>query len=57
MQLGSMIPENKSKIGTITDSSFDFSPLEQRVKTLEERQKYLMIALVLLALYTIFKNK
>jgi hypothetical protein len=56
MQLGSMIPENKSKIGTITDNSFDFSPLEKRVITLEERQKYLMIALAILALYVILKK-
>jgi hypothetical protein len=41
---------------SLTQSEFDFSPLETRVKTLEERQKYLMIALALLALYVILKK-
>ncbi len=55
MQLGSLAPTS-NEIGTIRDSSFDFSPLEQRVITLEERQQYLMYALILLALYTILKK-
>jgi hypothetical protein len=56
MQLGSISPANSNEIETFRDSSFDFSPLEKRVMTLEERQKYLMIALALLALYVILKK-
>lgn len=41
---------------SLTQKEFDFSPLEQRVMTLEERQKYLMIALALFALYVILKK-
>jgi hypothetical protein len=41
---------------SLTQNEFDFSPLEKRVMTLEERQKYLMIALALLALYVILKK-
>ena len=55
MQLGSLAPTT-NEIGTFRDDSFDFSPLETRVRTLEERQKYLMIALALLALYVILKK-
>jgi hypothetical protein len=55
MQLGSIAPNNSDKIGIVADD-FNFSPLEKRVVTLEERQKYLMIALALLALYVILKK-
>lgn len=41
---------------SLTFKASDFSPLEIRVQTLEERQKYLMIALALLALYVILKK-
>ncbi len=41
---------------SLTQSEFDFSPLEKRVISLEERQKYLMIALALLALYVLLKK-
>ena len=57
MQLGSLAPNNSEKIGIVANDDFNFSPLEQRVITLEERQKYLMIALALLALYVIFYKK
>jgi hypothetical protein len=56
MQLGSLAPANQKEIGIVAEGSFDFSPLEKRVQTLEERQKYLMYALILLALYTILKK-
>jgi len=55
MQLGSLAPNNTENIGIVADD-FNFSPLETRVRTLEERQKYLMIALALLALYVILKK-
>jgi hypothetical protein len=47
---------NPSSTESLTQSEFDFSPLEKRVHELEERQKYLMIALALLALYVILKK-
>jgi hypothetical protein len=61
MQLGAIntnklgyVPENQNNF---VQKDFDFTPMETRVKQLEDYQKYMMIALVLLALYTIFKNK
>ena len=56
MQLGGLSATNTSPIETVSDSSFDFSPLEKRVQTLEQRQQYLMYALILLALYTLLKK-
>jgi hypothetical protein len=56
MQLGGISATITSPIETVNNSSFDFSPLEKRVITLEERQKYLMYALIILALYTILKK-
>ena len=55
MQLGSLAPTT-NEIGIVANDDFNFSPLETRVRTLEERQKYLMIALALLALYVILKK-
>ena len=40
----------------VVAKELDFSPLELKVKQLEERQKYLMIALAILALYVILKK-
>ena len=40
----------------VNENELDFSPLETRVKTIEDRQKYLTIALVILALYVILKK-
>lgn len=40
----------------VNEKELDFSPLETRVETLENRQKYLTIALVILALYVILKK-
>jgi hypothetical protein len=45
-----------SSVESLTQNEFDFSPLEKRVMSLEERQKYLMIALAILALYFILKK-
>jgi hypothetical protein len=45
-----------SSVESLTQNEFDFSPLEKRVMSLEERQKYLMIALAILALYVILKK-
>lgn len=56
MQLGGLSTNNTNQVETVSDKSFDFSPLENRVHELEERQRYLMYALILLALYTIFKK-
>jgi hypothetical protein len=53
MQLGAMTGKPTE---SLTQNEFDFSPLEKRVMSLEERQKYLMIALALLALYVILKK-
>lgn len=57
MVLGGIDTKTNYSIGSqVAEKDFDFSPLEKRIMTLEERQKYLMIAFVLLALYTIFKK-
>jgi len=55
MQLGAVNTIRANE--PFVQKDFDFTPMETRVKQLEDNQKYLMIALVLLALYTIFKNK
>jgi hypothetical protein len=55
MQLGSLAPTS-NEIGIVAESNFDFTPLGVRIVKLEERQQYLMYALVLLALYTILKK-
>ena len=40
----------------VSEKDLDFSPLEIKVKNLENNQKYLTIALVILALYVILKK-
>jgi hypothetical protein len=40
----------------VNENELDFSPLELKVKNLENNQKYLTIALVILALYVILKK-
>jgi hypothetical protein len=40
----------------VNENELDFSPLEIKVKNLENNQKYLTIALVILALYVILKK-
>ena len=40
----------------VSEKDLDFSPLELKVKNLENNQKYLTIALVILALYVILKK-
>lgn len=40
----------------VNEKDLDFSPLELKVKQLESNQKYLTIALVILALYVILKK-
>jgi hypothetical protein len=40
----------------VSENELDFSPLEIKVKNLENNQKYLTIALVILALYVILKK-
>jgi hypothetical protein len=40
----------------VSENELDFSPLEIKVKSLENNQKYLTIALVILALYVILKK-
>jgi hypothetical protein len=40
----------------VSEKDLDFSPLEIKVKSLENNQKYLTIALVILALYVILKK-
>ena len=54
MQLGAV--DTIKTMDNSVQKDFDFSPMENRVHELEERQKYLMYALILLALYTIFKK-
>jgi hypothetical protein len=41
---------------SVNENELDFSPLELKVKQLESNQKYLTIALVILALYVILKK-
>jgi hypothetical protein len=41
---------------SVNENELDFSPLELKVKQLETNQKYLMIALAILALYVILKK-
>ena len=53
MVLGGL--DTNNKIG-VSENDFDFSVLEKRVQTLEERQRYLMYAFIILALYTILKK-
>jgi hypothetical protein len=48
----SYVPSDNS----VNENELDFSPLELKVKQLETNQKYLMIALVILALYVILKK-
>jgi hypothetical protein len=55
MQLGAV--DTIKTMDNAVQKDFDFTPMETRVKQLEDNQKYLMIALVLLALYTIFNKK
>jgi hypothetical protein len=58
MQLGAMntkmafVPSDSQ----VSEKDLDFSPLELKVKNLENNQKYLTIALVILALYVILKK-
>lgn len=40
----------------VSEKDLDFSPLELKVKKLEDNQKYLMIALAVLALFVILKK-
>ena len=40
----------------VNENELDFSPLEIKVKNLENNQKYLTIGLVILALYVILKK-
>jgi hypothetical protein len=54
MQLGAINTINTMENAVQKD--FDFSPLEKKVNQLEQNQKYLMYALILLALYTILKK-
>jgi hypothetical protein len=58
MQLGAIntkigyVPNNNQ----VSENDLDFSPLELKVKNLENNQKYLTIALVILALFVILKK-
>lgn len=56
MQLGAINPK-QSTMGAVSANDFDFSAFETRIKSIEQKQNYLLIGIALLLLLTLLKNK
>ena len=53
MTLGGL---DKRKIGAVSDTDFDFSALSNRVQSIEQKQNYMLMGLLLLLILTLTKK-
>lgn len=53
MTLGGL---DTKKIGAVTDSDFDFTALQNKVHSIEQKQNYMLVGLLLLLILTLTKK-
>ena len=53
MTLGGL---DTKKIGVVSDTDFDFSALQNKVNSIEQKQNYMMVGLLILLILTLTKK-